>query len=147
MKKSVILLIGIIYIVSIVVVTFFGMQISMDQFKVYMSSVSLYHSDMQILDDNTKYLDIVFDDEKASADGYISVFVDYEVGPDNASYPALVTFSLTNNTYTDSNGDVTTYAEVSANGEVVFFQRRTVWVYIRTTDGSNLSDRMMIRCH
>ena len=146
MRKSVILLIAILYVVSIVVVTFFGMKISMDQFKVYMSSISLKHEDMQILDDGSKYLYVKYDQELIDTQSYIEVFVDYDVGPENASNPEKVQFSLTNATYTDEEGNETVYAEVKANGTVIFYQKRTVYLYIKTTDGSNLEDKMMIRC-
>ena len=74
------------------------------------------------------------------------VFVDYITGPDNATHPEKISFTLSNNTFTDSNGEVKVFAEVTANGEVVFYARRLVTLTIRTLDGSNLSDSLVINC-
>ena len=51
MRKSVLFLVGILYLVSIVVVTFFGMQARMDQFKVYVSSVEIINDGMGEFED------------------------------------------------------------------------------------------------
>ena len=47
MKKSVIFLIGIIYIMSIVVVTFFGLQPGVDQFQIYLDNITITTYDFQ----------------------------------------------------------------------------------------------------
>ena len=60
MKKSVIFLIAVLYLISIVVVSFFGLQISVDQFQVYMTSLSITSYD-QLVNQN-KYLTINFND-------------------------------------------------------------------------------------
>lgn len=144
MKKSVILLIGIIYIVSIVVVTFFGMKINVDQFPIRMEEISVTNYDSIL--NGKKYIFLDFDEEKVLADGYISTFVLFETGPDNASYPEKVSFSISNNEYTKEDGEKGLYADVTANGEVIFYQMRTVSVTVYTTDGSNISDTVYIRC-
>ncbi len=141
MNKSVIFFIAVIYVVSIVVVTFFGLAINMDQFNVYMNKIEITSYD-QIYDGN-KWLTIKFDEQDADNN---SVFVDYITGPDNATHPEKISFTLSNNTYTDSNGEVKVFAEVTANGEVVFYARRLVTLTIRTLDGSNLSDSLVINC-
>lgn len=140
MKKSVILLIAVLYVVSIVVVTFFGMQISMDQFKVYMNKVEITNYTRIV--GGKKYLDIAFDD----TEGYVSVFVEYETGPDNATEPSKISFLLSGNIFVEDDGTQTQVAEVTKNGEVVFSRRKTVLVTIFTTDGSQISDSMYIRC-
>lgn len=141
MNKSVIFFIAVIYVVSIVVVTFFGLAINMDQFNVYMNKIEITSYD-QIYDGN-KWLTIKFDEQDADNN---SVFIDYITGPDNATHPEKISFTLSNNTFTDSNGEVKVFAEVTANGEVVFYARRLVTLTIRTLDGSNLSDSLVINC-
>ena len=140
MKKSVIFLIGVLYIISIIVVTFFGLQATIDQFQVYMNSISITSYD-QIVNDN-KYLIVNFND----TEGYTSVFIEYDYTPSNATHPDRVSFSLVSNTYVDENGETAYYAQVSATGEVVFYARRTVKLVITTTDGSKLTDSLMIIC-
>ena len=140
MKKSVIFLIAVLYLISIVVVSFFGLQISVDQFQVYMTSLSITSYDQLVY--QNKYLTINFND----SEGYASVVIEYDYAPSNASYPDGVTFSLSNNTYTDEQGNTGYYAQVSQAGEVVFFSRRAVRLTITTTDGSKLSDSVTIVC-
>ncbi len=140
MKKSVIFLIGILYIVSIVVVTFFGLQPSIDQFQIYMNSISISNYDSII--SGRKYIFLEYDE----VEGYSSVTIEYEYGPTNASYPDRVSFTLTGNTITDAEGNTITYAVVNNYGEVVFTSRGTVRLTITTADGSRLSDVVTIRC-
>ena len=54
MRKSVIFIISVIYIVSIVAVTFFGMKIRTDQFQIYITNLQITSYD-QIVGEN-KYL-------------------------------------------------------------------------------------------
>ena len=75
MKKSVIFLIAVLYLISIVVVSFFGLQISVDQFQVYMTSLSITSYD-QLVNQN-KYLTINFND----SEGYASVVIEYDYAP------------------------------------------------------------------
>lgn len=142
MRKSVVFLIAVIYIISIVVVTFFGLRVNMEQFTVYMNHIEITTYD-RIMNEE-KYVFLEFDDN----DPYNNaIFIDWLIGPDNATHPENVEFSLSNETYTDSEGNVTVFAEIHANGELVFYSRRTVRVTIRTTDGSNLSDTVVVRCY
>ena len=140
MKKSVIFLIAIIYLVSIVIVTFFGMQIAIDQFKVYMTKVEITN-ECEIRNDE-KYIRIQFD----TVQGYTSIFIDYETAPDNASNPEKISFRISGNEYVDSEGNVTIYATVTDNGEVTFTRPGLVVVTVSTEDGSRLSDTVTIFC-
>ena len=140
MKKSVIFLIAIIYLVSIVIVTFFGMQIAIDQFKVYMTRIEITNEYKMI--DDEKYIIIKFD----TVQGYTSIFIDYETAPDNASNPEKISFRISGNEYVDSEGNVTIYATVTDNGEVTFTRPGQVVVTVSTEDGSRLSDSVNILC-
>ena len=107
----------------------------------YMNKIEITSYDQ--IYNGDKWLTIKFDEQDADNN---SVFVDYITGPDNATHPEKISFTLSNNTYTDSNGEVKVFAEVTANGEVVFYARRLVTLTIRTLDGSNLSDSLVINC-
>ena len=106
MNKSVIFFIAVIYVVSIVVVTFFGLAINMDQFNVYMNKIEITSYDQ--IYNGDKWLTIKFDEQDADNN---SVFVDYITGPDNATHPEKISFTLSNNTFTDSNGEVKVFAK------------------------------------
>jgi len=139
MRKSVIFLIGIIYLVSIVAVTFFGMQIAVDQFKVYMTKIEI--TNYQRIIDDEKYIIVAYDDVQ----GYTSVFVDYETGPDNASNPEKIAFRISGNEFIDGENR-TVYATVTEQGEVTFTRPGHVVVTVLTEDGSHLSDFVNIMC-
>ncbi len=141
MRKSVILAMAVIYVMSIVVITFFGMSISVDQFQVYMTNIEITNY-TGVTNNGTKYLIIEFDNKE----GYSSVFIDYDTAPDAATYPGKVTFSISGNTSTNEDGSVETYAEVSKNGEVLFYKPQSAIVTISTADGSRLSDKILIIC-
>lgn len=140
MRKSVVFLLGAIYLVSIVVVTFFGMQAKMDQFQIYMTSIEITSYD-QIVRGN-KYLNLTYNE----TEGYSSIFITYAYNPSNATFPEKVSFSLVGNTYEDEEGITQFYATISPMGELVFYKRKAVTVTITTTDGSKLSDSVMVIC-
>ncbi|MCD8209650.1 MAG: hypothetical protein LUC31_02405 [Coprobacillus sp.] len=144
MRKSSIFILIVALLVSVVVITFFGKAIEMSQFKVYMESITITNVEPTILGGREfKMMNFYFDYSKE----FNSFFVEYEWTPDDATEPGSVMFYLTGDTYTDSEtGEVTTYAQISANGELLFWQPAVVTVYVVTTDGSQLSDSMMVVC-
>ena len=140
MKKSVIFLIGVIYILSIVVVSFFGMQPGIDQFQVYMTDIEITNYTTIINDE--KYISLAYDE----IEGITRVDLEYSYAPDNASYPDRVRYSITGNTYKDSDGNIVTFATVSSTGSVEFLEPGMVTVTITATDGSKVSDSVKIIC-
>ncbi len=148
MKKSSIFIMIVVFAVSIVVVTFFGMAISMDQFKVYMTSIEITNESTAMYDpQGNKVMDMImipFD----KANTWTSIIIDYHCEPENATEKNAVRFYLSNDTYTDpETGEVTVYADVRWNGEVVFYTTAVVKVYVTTTDGSQLTDSIDIWCY
>lgn len=140
MKKSVIFLIGVIYVLSIVVVSFFGMQPAVDQFKVYMTDIEI--TNYTTIANGEKYITLDYNE----IEGITRVDLEYSYSPDNASYPNSVKYTITGNTYKDSNGDVVTFATVSSTGSVEFLEPGLVTVTITATDGSKVSDSVKIIC-
>ncbi|MBQ7467138.1 MAG: hypothetical protein IJS74_03605 [Clostridia bacterium] len=139
MRKSVLFAIGIVYLVSIVVVTFFGLQLRMDQFQVYMESINITSYDK--IRNGDKYLYLSFDE----TEGYKSVFITFDYSPEEASYPEKVEFSLSGNSY-EEDGQIKYFAEISQRGELVFFEKGMVIVTVATTDGSKISDKIKVFC-
>ena len=140
MKKSVIFLIGVIYVLSIVVVSFFGMQPAVDQFKVYMTNIE--RTNYTTIANGEKYITLDYNE----IEGITRVDLEYSYSPDNASYPNSVKYTITGNTYKDSKGDVVTFATVSSTGSVEFLEPGIVTVTITATDGSKVSDSVKIIC-
>ena len=140
MKKSVIFLIGVIYVLSIVVVSFFGMQPAVDQFKVYMTDIEI--TNYTTIANGEKYITLDYNE----IEGITRVDLEYSYSPDNASYPNSVKYTITGNTYKDSKGDVVTFATVSSTGSVEFLEPGIVTVTITATDGSKVSDSVKIIC-
>lgn len=140
MKKSVVFLIGVIYVLSIVVVSFFGMQPAVDQFKVYMTDIEI--TNYTTIANGEKYITLDYNE----IEGITRVDLEYSYSPDNASYPNSVKYTITGNTYKDSKGDVVTFATVSSTGSVEFLEPGLVTVTITATDGSKVSDSVKIIC-
>ena len=111
MRKSVLFAIGIIYLVSIVVVTFFGLQLRMDQFQVYMETINITTYDE--IRNGKKYLYLEFDE----AEGFKSVFIWFDYAPEDATYPDKVKFTITGNTY-EKDGKTEYAATISDRGEL-----------------------------
>lgn len=143
MKKPVIFLIGALYLVSIIVITFFGMQINIDQFTIYMESITIvndYNKDYYE-ETGVKYLAFPFNKSNPDAN---SIFIKYEITPidPQPSHPEMIKF------YIESGGLVngTTYATIDDKGELYFNLPTTAIVSVMTADGSNKSDNIQVRC-
>lgn len=140
MRKSVLFLILVIYLISVVVVTFFGMKARMDQFQIYMNRIEITSFDQKVGDD--KYLIVKYNE----TEGYTSLFIEYEYGPTEATFPEKIKFTLSNNTYVDDDGNTQYYATISQMGELTFFKKKAVKVTLTTMDGSKLSDTVTVIC-
>ena len=121
MKKSVVILIAIIYVASIALVSFFGLQ--------YLSFFEIvYTEDIELLDDTIKtnsagekYVVISKD-----ADGEYAYQIQYRVHPDNATEDGVI-FSY------DKDLD---YVTIDEDGVVTFTGKGVVVVEIIAKDGS-----------
>ncbi|MCD8209708.1 MAG: hypothetical protein LUC31_02700 [Coprobacillus sp.] len=144
MKKSSLFLIVIIYIVSIVAITFFGQSIEMDQYKVYMSDIWISNeSEIVSGSDNIRNINITFNDDE----GWGGIILHYEFLPEDATDSDAVKWSLYGNTgILADTGEEVVIADIDGKGEVVFHRRGMVTAYVTTTDGSNLVDSVRITC-
>lgn len=145
MKKSVIFIISVIYLLSIFIVTLFGMKIKVDQFVVYMSDLQITNYDKINKKGNkvkTLYLE--------SGQEAISFFIEYEYQPENISYPEKVKFSLSGQVqiFANESGEPEEIeiATVDAKGWVVFTHIGEVTAKVYATDGSGKSDTMILSC-
>ena len=122
MKKSVVIIIALIYIASIALVSFFGLQ-----FKVF--------ERIEIINDGQKYSEsqgdyiVIRPNEK----GELRLKIDYRVYPENAS-----------NTKVDFAYEEVDYATVDEYGVVTFSRPGILKVRIIAKDGSNAEDTLLI---
>lgn len=138
MKKSVLLLIMIIYIASIVVIGFFGVKIGSYNVTLYVQQIELLNEfeyeqgvnpnapDFNP-DDHIKYIKFKFTpyEDESSNPNYVQLM--WKVLPENATYRG-VTFVYGENSK----------ASVNEIGTVIFTGKTTLTIYITSTDGTNL---------
>ncbi|MCD8204545.1 MAG: hypothetical protein LUC16_01790 [Coprobacillus sp.] len=148
MKKSSLFLIIVLYLVSIVAITFFGQAITMDQFKVYMDAIWITNDYETVVFPNGEELRYIWIPFNETGEGYTTYQIYYKYSPEDASEPGSVKFYLTGDTYTDpETEEVTVYAQINAYGEILFWRPATITVYVTTADGSQLSDWVSITCY
>lgn len=144
MKKSVIFIISVLYLLSIFIVTMFGMKIKVDQFEIYMSDLQITNYD-KINKKGNKTKTLYLENGQES----VSFFIDYEYKPENASYPEKIRFSLSGQHKIfagENNDEPIEIAIVDEKGWVVFVHIGEVTAKVYATDGSGKSDTIIISC-
>ena len=121
MKKSVVILIALIFIASVVTVSFFGLKFKTFDEIIYVSEIEILNDDV-LLDDEGKPYAVVRTDEN----GLRQYQIKWRVHPDDATDDS-VSFA-----YDTQNGNLT----VDENGIVTFQKRGAVTVQIIANDGS-----------
>lgn len=131
MKKSVVILITIIYIASIALVSFFGLQFKVFNEIIYSNKIEIINEDIQINpNDGTPYAMA-----QKGEDGVWRYQLKWRVYPDDVTNNA-VTFSYDNQNNTVS---------VDENGVVTFTKKGVVTIEILPQDGSaNVSASLTI---
>ena len=126
MKKSVIILIAIIYLASVALVSFYGLQPKMFDEVVYVDSIEFLNDDIRLKDDGTPYAVI----QGADTDGVWRYQVEYRAYPDNA------TDKTVDYTILSPNPNVAIDEET---GLVTFAKRGMVTIMLTPRDGSDVS--------
>jgi len=134
MKKSVLVLILLIYVASIVVIGFFGVQIGTFNVTLYVQDIELLNEEV-VLDTNgiDKYIVIQFQPYENEQDNPNYVQLMYKVYPEDATYRG-VTFDHADNSK----------ATVNGIGTVIFTGRTTLTIYITSTDGTNVREKVKV---
>ena len=129
MKKSVVILIGVIYGLSIIVVTLFGLNFQTFNDITYVTQVNIIEPDAKYNNSGLKYIMLTPDE-----DGKREYQIKWSVTPDNATNKA-VSFSY----------DTTkTFVNVDKNGLVTFSEPGFITVRVRAMDGTSFSDEIRI---
>jgi len=131
MKKSVVILIGIIYIAAIAVVSFFGLQFKIFEEIIPVESVEILNEGLKENEMWGKYV-VISPDE----DGNRRFEIKYRVYPDNA----------TDNSVRFSYDTQTTGVTINEDGVVIFTEPgpKTVKVQVIAMDGSGKSASITI---
>ena len=130
MKKSVVVLIGIIYLASIALVSFFGLQFKLFEEVVPVESIEIINDDVKVNAQGQQYVIVTPD-----ANGDRTYQIKWRVHPDNASNTA-VSFS-----YDHQNTAVTVDP---ATGLVTFSKMGYVSVTIVALDGTDASTTLLL---
>ena len=126
MKKSVIILIGVIYVMAVFAVSFFGLKTQVYNEKIYINEIQIINENLTIVD-GKQYL-----------------IVDYDDGPviiERKIFPVNATSKVVEYVYDESNQ----FASVDEMGVVTF--TRPSWaitVYVTAKDGSGVSTALTI---
>lgn len=129
MKKSVVILIAIIYVAAIALVSFFGLQYKVFEEIISVEKIEILNSGLKESDQWGKYI-VIYPDEN----GDRRFQIEYRVYPDNATDNS-VEFS-----YDKQNKNVT----VDENGVVTFQGPGMIKVQVTAKDGSAVSATITI---
>lgn len=131
MKKSIVIVIGIIYVASICLIGFFGMKIKAYNETIYVTNIECINTDMQETTDSQnnpiKYVVLTYEPELAYQ-------IEWKVNPDNVTYRNV---EFVYNTET-------TVATVSGFGAVLFLKKGTITIQIVSTDGKNIIETVKL---
>ena len=134
MKKSIIIIIGIIYIASIFVVGFFGMQIKAFDTIIYITDIECTNENITIKPDGSKTLK--FDYNPNADELQNTLIITYNVYPKNSTLKGLDAVKL----IYDENEKL-----ASVDGLAITFKGIGVMtVYLTSLDGSNIIEKVKI---
>ena len=128
MKKSVVILIGIIYVAAIALVSFFGLKHKVFDEVVPVSQIEIISEGVEYNPDKNSYSIVIRPDE----DGVRAFRIKYRVYPDDAT-ESSVSFTI------DSK-----MATVDDSGLVVFDRSGTATVILTANDGTGISTKIVI---
>ena len=133
MKKSVVILILVIYLVSVALVSFFGLQYKTFDEVIYTESIEFLNDDIKTLEEDGSLYAVVRKDEST---GLWTYQIKYRVYPDNA------TNSEVEYIYDTQTPGVTLDPET---GVVTFDRKGALTVTIKPKDGTDISATVTIR--
>ena len=134
MKKSVLILILVIYVASIVVIGFFGVKVGTFNVTAYVEEIQLTNEEV-VMDPNgvDQYIIIHFTPYNEGENNPNFVQLYYKVIPEDATF-RNVTFEHAENEK----------ASVNSIGTVIFTGRTTLTIYITSTDGTNVRTKVKV---
>lgn len=145
-KKPVLFVIAIVFVLSVVVINFFGLSLRNDQFKNYVNKIEFVSDDIrEIKGDDGKTYKLLIVEYDGGADGTQFIDLDYKIYPsDNSVNPGV---KWTVRSETDDNEDLSDKITVTELGMIEIYENAKGGSYIVTIkaiDGSNCSDTIRI---
>lgn len=135
MKKSVVILIGIIYIASIFVVGFFGMKVKSFDTIIYITDIECTNENVKVKADNEK--ELRFDYDPSGDKMTNTLIITYSVYPENATMKGTEAVKLMYNENPKLVEEV--------DGLKITFKGKGVFtVYLKSLDGSNIIETIKI---
>ena len=128
MKKSVVILIALIYVASIALVSFFGLQFKVFEEVIPVERIEITNEGQKYSEQHGDYVVI-----RPNANGEWRYQIDYHVYPENAS-----------NVKVDLAYEELSFASVDENCVVTFTKPGVLKVRVIATDGSNAEDTITI---
>lgn len=132
MKKAVVILIAIIFVVSIALVNFYGVRFQTYHEVIYAQSIELTNAGLQDVEENGQMIKGII--LKKDANGERNFRIEYKLNPDNVSKPG-VTFSYDTQK---------TFVNITEDGLVTFSKPGSITVTIKSVDGSNCQAKLKI---
>lgn len=132
MKKAVVILIAIIFVVSIALVNFLGVNSKTFDKVIYTQSIEITNDGLQSIEENGEMIKGVVLRKDANGDRKFQI--EYEVNPDGVTKPG-VEFSYDKQK---------TYVTISKDGLVTFSKAGSITVTIKPIDGSNCQAKLKI---
>ena len=129
MKKSVVIIIAMIYGLSIIAVTLFGIKHKTFNEIIYVQQIEIIEENASFRQDGTKYI-MLSDDENGKCEYQLK----WKVTPENPTN-AAVTFNYDKQK---------TYVTVDENGLVTFTDMGSITITITATDGTSVSDSIQL---
>ena len=136
MKKSVVILIGIIYIASIFVVGFFGMKIKAFNTIIYITDIECTNEEVVTKIDGTK--EIEFDYDASKDDMENSLILTYSIYPSNATKKAVQVV------YDEKHKLIRNELWVVDGLVITFKSRGSLTFQLKSQDGSNVIETINI---
>ena len=129
MKKSVVIIIGLIYGLSIIAVTLFGLKHKTFNEIVYVSQVEIIEDNASYKQDGSKYLMLTPDEN-----GNCQYQLVWTISPDNA----------TNQQVSFNYDKQPSFVTVDENGLVSFTGQGAITISITAADGTSQSDKIQL---
>ena len=149
MKKSVIVLIGIIYLASIFVVGFFGMKVKNYNVMVYITDIECTNEEARAEVNGSKTIKFKYDNEGTEAEKFLknSIILTYELYPKNTTLKgkdAVMAYADPEKIVAPNEEYNSKTVAVMDDLTVSFIKPGVLIVTLKSMDGSNISETVKI---
>ncbi len=139
MKKSVIILIFVVYVASVVIIGFYGVKMSSYNPTIYVSKIEILNPEVKQNSEGKKYiiLNFVEYDTTKEEDNPNRLTLDIKVLPENTS----TKFQIVDFVYDEDNHDIQVFEALRL---IIFKQPTAVTITLVSRDGTNIREEITI---